>query len=468
MAGYQEKIVRGAEAFLKNPKYRPYLESLDKSPLAKARPILPSDYVALGRQFRQFEQYKRWTSEVGTLADLGQLPKIAFDVITASYGASIIPLLASVQPIQAQQGIVYFKQITALNTRGNVQAGQVLRHATQMPDVQAIGYANEMVPQQIGTTQAGVLEYTANLTMTPVRERMTYFYVDDLNMAGLDDGLGNIYGKGFYGTINYLTGVLNIQFSADPGDGHIIRVEYGTNYEENGQIPKIVSSIATTDIKAEIFALGTEMGMFKSFEMQRTFGRSADDEVIADLTQEINAEVGNVLISRIYAQCKPAVTGQFITWDAKAPDGVSEKEHKLAFANRIPEAESVLINNAGRGTITTLIAGIKACALFDQIGGFKRTGSGLSGATLYGTYLDNIAVIRAPRIVADNEVICMYKGTSHFDTPAVYAPYMPLVVNGSLPVLNNVLKTQGFAAVWSGMKVVVPNFTTKIVVNNIY
>lgn len=461
MAGMQERLERGAEAFLKNPKYRPYLEALENSPLAKARTILPADYVALGKQLRQFEHYKRWTSEVGTLKDLGQLPKIAMDVITASYGASIIPLLASVQPIQAQQGIVYFKQIKALHSRGNVQAGDILRHATQHPDKQAIGYSSELVPQVVGTTVAGTLEYTANLTATPVREGMIKVHIGDL--FGMDDREGNILGKGFYGTVDYTTGVIQLALTADPGDGTPIVVEYATNFEENGNIPKILATIASTDIKAEIFALGTEMGMFKSFEMQKTFGKTADDEVIADLTQEINAEVGNVLISRLAANARGN-----INWSAKPEAGVSEKEHKLAFSNRIPEAEANLIANAGRGAITTIIAGTKACALFDQVGGFKRTGAGGSGPTLYGMYLDNIPVIRSPQVIGTNEVICLYKGTSHFDAPAVYAPYMPLVVNGSLPVLNNVLKTQGFAAVWSGCKVVVPNFITKITVNDLF
>ena len=77
-------------------------------------------------------------------------------------------------------------------------------------------------------------------------------------------------------------------------------------------------------------------------------------------------------------------------------------------------------------------------------------------------YNKNTPVIRAIDVVGDSDVYCIYKGTGNFDAPAVYCPYMPLVVNGSLPVLNNVMKHQAFAAVWSAMRVVVNRFITKI------
>ena len=58
-----EKVLRGAEYFLKNPTYKPYMESLEESPLARVRAISPMDYVILGKQFRQFENYKTMVSE---------------------------------------------------------------------------------------------------------------------------------------------------------------------------------------------------------------------------------------------------------------------------------------------------------------------------------------------------------------------------------------------------------------------
>jgi hypothetical protein len=186
--------------------------------------------------------------------------------------------------------------------------------------------------------------------------------------------------------------------------------------------------------------------------------------MINDLTQEINAEVGNTLISRI----ANASFGTPISYDAAPGAGLGEVEHRLAFRNRIASASANIYKAAGRGQVTAMIAGANASQLFDQLGGiFEQTGYASSGPTLYGIYNKNIPVIRAIDVIGDDDIYCVYKGTGNFDAPAVYSPYMPLVVNGSLPVLNNVLKHQAFAAVWSAMKVVVNRFITKIEVTNL-
>lgn len=464
-----EKVLRGAELFLKNPKYKPYMEALEESPLARVRSITPMDYVCLGKQFRQFESYKRMVNEIGSLADLGQLPKYAYDVITANYAASIIPILASVQPLRAQQGIVYFKQIKAQTTRGDVNSGDILRNAIQAPDKQAVGFAGENVFQNLGQLVAAQQEYQFNLSPAPVRERTLSLVLSTWsgNQQLIDDGFGNVVSSGGnlgYGTINYSTGLVDITFISAVAGTEVLQAQFGTEYETNGNLPTVVAGFDSANVKAEVFAIRSEMGMLKAFEMKQTFGKEAETEMINDLTQEINAELGNTLISRI----ANASYGTPISWDSTPPAGVSEVEHKLAFRNRIAEASSKIAQAAGRGEVTTIICGVKAAQLFDQLGGlFERTGFASSGPTLYGMYNKTIPVVRAIQVIPDNAVYCIYKGTGNFDAPSVYCPYMPLVVNGSLPVLNNVLKTQAYALVWSAMKVVVNRFITQIDVLNL-
>lgn len=459
----KEKDFRLAEAFMKVPAYRPYFDILEESPLAKVRPINTFDIINLGKQFRQFENYRKMVNETtGTLRDLGQLPTYAYDVITANYAASIIPLLSSVQPIPGQQGLVYFKKIKARTTRGTVTDGQTLRDATSKPDVQAVGFAGEHVFQNLGTLVAAQQSYNFNLTPAPIRERTTIFSISNSSATLRDDGNGNIYPVGgalATGTINYQTGFVTINFIPVIAGTETLRVEFGTEFEENGNIPTIQSTYDTTEVKAEVFSIRSEMGLLKMYELKKTYGKDGEAEMINDLTQEINAELGNTMISRLAA----ASFGTPISWDSAAEPGVSEVEHKLAFKNRIAEASSKIYRAAGRGQTSVMICGAVASQLFDQLGGlFEPTGFASSGPTLYGMYNKNIPVIRAIDVIPDNAVFCVYKGTTNFDAPMVYCPYMPLIVNGSLPVLNNVLKHQGFAAVWSAMKVIVPRFITQI------
>lgn len=463
----KERELRLAEAFLKVPTYKPYFEVLEESPLAKVRPITNMDVVVLGKQFRQFEHYKRMVNEIGTIKDLGQLPKYAYDVITANYAASVIPLLASVQPIPDQQGLVYFKQIKAKTTRGNVADGDILRNATQKPDKQAVGFAGERVFQNLGTLTNGQQSYAFNLSPAPIRERTVKIALSTTDQYLIDDGEGNLVpvkGALGTGTINYTTGLVNIDFITTITGAEVASAEFGTEFEENGDIPTIQSAYESTDVKAELFAIRSEMGLLKMYQLKKTFGKDGETEMINDLTQEINAEIGNTLISRI----ANASFGTPITYDAAPGAGLGEVEHRLAFRNRIASASANIYKAAGRGQVTAMIAGANASQLFDQLGGiFEQTGYASSGPTLYGIYNKNIPVIRAIDVIGDNDIYCIYKGTGNFDAPAVYSPYMPLVVNGSLPVLNNVLKHQAFAAVWSAMKVVVNRFITKIEVTNL-
>lgn len=57
------------------------------------------EMAALGQQLDQYASYQAFQESQGNLGSLGAIPAIALDVITASVGASIIPLVASIQPM---------------------------------------------------------------------------------------------------------------------------------------------------------------------------------------------------------------------------------------------------------------------------------------------------------------------------------------------------------------------------------
>jgi len=128
-------------------KYRNYFDVFEsKSAISKAgRKVTEWDLAVLGSQLSQFETWKSFKESNASADDLGVLPKIALDVITAANASSVIPLFASVQPINERKGLVWFKNVVAKTTRGNIKAGETLLSATSgrvgLPD----GFAGEMV-----------------------------------------------------------------------------------------------------------------------------------------------------------------------------------------------------------------------------------------------------------------------------------------------------------------------------------
>lgn len=442
-------------------RYRAQMEALEKSPLAKVRSILPSDYTALGQQLDQFANYKAYMNESGNSADLGALPKIANDVITAGYGASIIPIISSVQPIEEERGTVYFKQIRSENTRGTQTAGDVLTDP-RIPRNYAENYAQEGGGfATVATTAATDLNYGGTLTNTPVRPNSVRVNIElaASTLVGLDDGKGNICGVGFFGQINYTTGVWTIDIVADPDGAYPIKLSYGYNYEETGNIPKIQSYMESTGIEAEIFALQSEVGLFKSWSMRKRFGMDAEDDMVADLTNEMVSEIGTRLIRSLIYGSTTAVT-----WSQTPPAAISWADHIITLKSALSQAERQILDQSGRGVINQIIAGPNACARLSEVPGFTKSGIVLGGGPqIYGS-LDGVNIIRAVQINTD-KIYCIYKGPGRFDTPLVYSPYMPLYVSKVMNHgISNPVKSHAVAAVWAGIKQVMGQFVTSITI----
>lgn len=134
---------------------------------------------------------------------------------------------------------------------------------------------------------------------------------------------------------------------------------------------------------------------------------------------------------------------------------------KQTFKDSLAIAESVMTQNAGRGTASFYIAGVEVCAILSTLPGWVKLydSTQVSGAHLFGT-LDGVPVIRVPitATLATNKMIIGFKGNM-FDAPAVYSPYMPLTVTSAVPA-PNILVSKRAAAVWAGLDVLVKNFIT--------
>jgi len=97
------KIEESIDRYFK--AYKPQMEALEGSPLAKHRGGSPGvqDYYALGKQLDQYEIYMALMRHRGMISEsntnaLGLIPNVAWDVITAVMGSSVIPIIATIQP----------------------------------------------------------------------------------------------------------------------------------------------------------------------------------------------------------------------------------------------------------------------------------------------------------------------------------------------------------------------------------
>lgn len=421
---------------------------------------------ALGQQLAQYEEYQAFVNENngGTLASLGQLPNVALDVITAANANSIIPLLASIQPIPEERGMVYHKKIMAQTTQGGFTKGQTINHpfdGSQIRYSESFGAGfNSFTAFE---TVANESVYTSVLGV-PVRPNQVSFFLNDgtTEYHAQDNGQGVLMGtNGLFGTIQYATGTIELKFIAAPAAGRDIIMEFEADLEAQEDITAISAGLDTTQVDAEVFALKAESGILMEFSFQKRFGRSAEDEVASDLTSEMT----RVLNTKTVKTLARVARGNTV-WYKNPPHGVAYKDHKDTFMDAVADAEAVLAVQAGRGSVNRYIAGTTAAATLRGLPGFQAVPSGVEFQVgLYG-YLDGIPVIRATNILADKEILCIYRGKGYFEAPLVYSPYMPLFVSNTMQVGKNPLRNQRVAAVWAGFTPVIKQFVTKITIND--
>ena len=447
-------------------EFRDQMDLLEKSPLAKVRGGLTSmDVFTLGRQLRAFDEYKSMCEDEGSMNQLGKIPLIAHDVITVGYGTSVLPIIASVQPIEEEQGVVYFKNVKAMSTRGNATAFDSLTNIDSGKAKTLSGYSGATIDQeQIGAAGDGTTKtWNATLAAKPVRNGSFSVYLESsaTTIKGIDDGLGNILGLGLSGTINYITGAVQINFFTAPASTKRIYASYQTNYEISTDIPELTSFWDTKQIFAKVYALKGSIGMLQSYGMKKRFGLVAEDELANDLVGEMNSEMGGDLVKKMVA----AAQGN-VNWSRTPATGISDYEHRLSFKFSLANAEKTLSANAGRGLISVYVGGKDFCEIISTQAGFTKLTDGTTiGIHVYGT-IDGIPVIRVldANVLAAGVGLCIYKGQSPFEAPAVYTPFMPLVVTSTLPNGVNPLRSQRAAAVWAGIDVLVGNFITMVTV----
>lgn len=460
----QENIEKKAEGYRK--KYKTHINAFESNAhFRKVRPVTEFDIYALGKQLESFDELVAMCEADGTIGDMGVVPRIAHDVITVAYGSSIMPLICTVQPVEEEQGLVYYKDVKFLNDRGSVTAGTSFVSPLDGISQQPTGYAAATQTVSLGTGNGSTKTFTISggsfpTSLKPIRPRTVSVVAGAI--SGVDDGANNIIGVGISGTVDYATGATSVTFETAPAGAVAITITFDQEVEAATDITQINYEFVSKTIRAKVYALKGTIGLLKSYALRKRFGTVAEDEIAIDLTNALNEELSGDLIRKLEANAVGSTT-----WYKVPQTGVSYFEHKQSFKDALATTEGVLVSNAKRGTISYLVSGIKGCAVMQTLPGFVKLydGNSISGAHLYGT-LDGTPIIRVPlaSTLASTSIIAGFKGLSAFEAAACYSPYMPLTVTSVLPT-GNPLLNQRAAAVMAATEVLVPNFLTMLAIS---
>lgn len=440
-------------------------ERFMESDRAKIKGLNENDLYALGRTFEQQIMCKPMHEEV-SFAQLGAAPTLAFDFITALFGKSVIPYVASEQVIDEVQGLVYFENILAASTRGNIATDDVLGRAAGVPDKYPQGFAGEMVYGEAcvsADAQQGATEHAFTLQYAPIRPNYVKVMCD--GKVAVDDGKGNLIGAGVTGTINYVSGEATINFIAAPAAGEAIVANYATNFEL-GALPAITTTLDSKFVRANVYGLQTDTSVISSFMMGKRFSFDLQQRAVQILQEQILNEITNELIMKIESAVVEHNLDETM-FDLSIPQGVSQQAHFNSVDYTFGVVAQKMAQRAGKGTLSVGLAGANACAFLTQNAKFKRIGEATAYATVYGVYDQSTIIIRCPQLSDPDAIYFLYKGESAFDAAAVYAPYMPLVGVEDLPVPTALLNRRSAVASMAAVDVLVPGYIQKFKIVNV-
>ena len=462
-------------------KYGDYL-SIYESKCQKAKAglsVTTQDLATFGSMLERWDSYVDFCEANGTMAELGPMPNIALDIISTVQTKSILPLISSNQPIDEMQGTVYCKEVRLVGGTNDSGAGMGGLNKGDLLD-QAAGprrydpnLGNGKIVNQ-GKVPAGAAADTVLMTLNATCMPGTLkgeVKFDDKNFLIMDDDRGNMMASGG------LQVGWKDSSKAYSRDGQIIAklpvvAKEGTfsmvlnvNIEAEPNMVTISSDYVGKPIAAEFFGLKSESGLLRNYAFQKRWGRVGEDEQAQDLANELNNVLNSAGVDRLYKAC-PTIAQKVVVWNAKPADGISVADHKLGFIDVIAQAESVMADQAGRGTINRWVAGQKAATYLRGLPTFVAAPAAADQVVgLYG-YLDGVPVIRGiAALMDDTEMVGVYMGTGAFDAPMVHAPYLPIFVTSTLPVTDNPLRNQRGIATMAGLKAMLPQYTVKVKVN---
>lgn len=443
----------------KYPQYMNIFESKNAKSRVKES-VSAFDIIGMGRQLDSFNDYRRFCESQSNLSSLGVIPEIALDVITSVGTLSVIPLLASTQPLAEEHGVVYFKQRTAGSTGNGYTIGDVIADPRSLDNVSrdTAGFGSNQTTIEIPTV-AATLTYTGTLA-TKLRPYKVNI-LSSVSGAIQDNGKGKLIGYGVQGEINYETGAYTIVFKEDPGAG-VLSAIIDRDVDAQEDLESIRNRLDSKEIRARIWALKTDVGAFANFAFANRFKRNPSDETAQDLTDELVRTMNTAAVEELIKAIIPLDPAKVPTWKTTPSAGVGAADHKTGFIDTLATAERILHEQSGVNTINRIVAGIDAAQAIRGMPSFvPDTSAAVNSVGLYG-YLDGVPVIRASHVLDDKQAVVLGNAGGYFNAPLVHAPYMPLMITSTVQSPNNPFRSTQAAGIWAGLTAVNPNLATYI------
>lgn len=434
------------------------------------------DAWAIGKYTQTLETYAPFMGKVNeagdttTVGDLGAPIAANLGLAAAQYATSIIPFLGTIQPTDQEIAIIYYKRAIASVSRGGVNAGDEIQSRFGKVNENLDDYTSDVQSKTVTITAPATVTYTIALGANIKKGSL------NINVAGkitaIDNGEGKIFG-GYIdpdgSSIDYSTGALVLKITDPAAAGLAANDNIDVVFTElllgADVIPGFKYELTPESIPVRYWPLQVTYDSISDFVTKRRFGTAISEMATKDLIYQINKAVSFNAVKQLRsAAIKNDVTlGGSTTWSVTPPAGTSLVEHRRTFEDIYDLAISNMERITGMGGISAVLTGSEGRKIYKTLG--IETRSSKPGVYVIG-FQDGIPVIYVPtEMMPKNEVILIYKGQDWFETPLVYAPFLPVLSVSSQGRDHNVFQKNQGIATGAGLKVVNGGYCQRIILN---
>ena len=412
------------------------------------------------------------------------VPSIA--LTTYQYEKAVLPYLCHQFDLKGNRGLVYYQKITAGNSKGNIEAGDLLGSPKTMSK-QPLDFAGtkNITKEEVATMASGTTEYTYTLKVKPIQpgslvlniEGMTGYFKDFAQEGNPKEvALYSVGGDLGYATLNLETGEVKIELAAAPAtSGGKIFATYCADIEtiEGGKanMAKAQFSLESKQLEAEDFSIFTETSIYQEALSKAIFGLDWNSQVDEGLAALYNKEVANKIVAEIKQEIPE---GSIATHSLNKISGGNNDLFNVQFISVVIGLLGKMITKAsgiGNNKLSALVINIDVLPIMRALPKFTAANADfeevMGGMYLAGLYDGMPVIVGYEPVLASGEVMGIYKSRNKdFLTPYCWGTFILPIIRDIFDQDNLAVNRKQLISSAAG-KVVAENLASKITITDI-
>jgi len=420
-------------------KWGKYLVGIDKGYDRKVSAIL------FENQADDLKKKKRGgiLSESTLDGDVEGYTKYIFPLIRRVWPNLIANEIASVQPMTAPIGAIFFLEYLHGTKKGTVAKG------SNVLDSFNESYSSDRIDSEVvGSGDGTTLVFATTAGFSPVlpasdleiKGYAVVIKVDGVEVTR-DGGLGTFNDTtqidGTASTVVYATGAISLTFKVGqaPASGtDNITVEYRYQLEATADIPEFDITITSEPVQAITRKLKAKWSPEAADDLIAFHGIDAEEEIVANIARELALEIDREIIDDI--RTAAIASGITATFDRPIPStNISDEAHLKGLYAPTSRVSNEIHKQTLRAPANWIITDPDVVSILDVLPTFipmdDKIYTGNYGIVKAGTLASRWMVFKDPFFLkrgGNNEMLVGLKGDVFYNTGYVYAPYIPLQV----------------------------------------